>query len=130
VERKMYGYKRQVNLSYETAVQKVRDELPKEGFGVLTEIDVKAILKKKINVDFEKYIILGACNPPFAYEALKAERDIGLLMPCNVIVYEDKGKTFVACTLPTVSMGSVKNEKLEPVAQRVEQKLKKVIDSI
>ena len=126
----MYGYKKQTGLSYENAVQKVRDELQKEGFGILTEIDVKATLKKKLNVDFDRYIILGACNPPFAYEALKVERDIGLLMPCNVIVYEENGQKFVAATLPTVTMASVKNEKLAPVAGQVEKKLKKVIDSI
>ncbi len=126
----MYGYKRQVALSYEDAVEKVRQELQKEGFGVLTEIDVKATLKKKLNVDFGKYIILGACNPPFAYKALQAERDVGLVMPCNVIVYEDKGKTFLVSTLPTVTMGVVKNEKLAPLAVEVENKLKKVVDSI
>jgi uncharacterized protein (DUF302 family) len=126
----MYGYKKEVKLPYETAVHKTRDELQKEGFGVLTEIDVKATLQKKLNVDFDKYIILGACNPPFAYQALQAERDIGLLMPCNVIVYEQDGKTFVAATLPTVTMGAVKNPKLEPVAGQVEGKLKKVVDAV
>jgi uncharacterized protein (DUF302 family) len=130
MEVKMYGYKKQISLSYENTVQKVRDELQKEGFSVLTEIDVKATLKKKLNIDFNRYIILGACNPPFAYEALKVERDIGLLMPCNVIVYEENGKTFVAATLPTVTMASVRNEKLVPVSGQVEQKLKKVIDSV
>ena len=126
----MYGYKKQVKLPYEAAVHKTRDELQKEGFGVLTEIDVKATLKKKLDVDFDKYIILGACNPPFAYQALQAERDIGLLMPCNVIVYEQDGKTFVSATLPSVTMSAVKNAKLEPVAGQVEAKLKKVVDSI
>ena len=126
----MYGHKRQVKLGYEEAVKRIREELQKEGFGVLTEINVKETLKKKINVDFDNYIILGACNPPFAYQALQAERDIGLLMPCNVIVYEQGGKTYVAATLPTVTMGSVKNEKLAPVAKQVEDKLKKAIDSV
>ena len=126
----MYGHKRQVKLTYEDAVQRVREELQKEGFGVLTEINVKETLKKKINVDFDKYVILGACNPPFAYQALQAERDIGLLLPCNVIVYEQDGKTYVAATLPTVTMGSVNNAKLAPVAKQVEDKLKKAIDSV
>ena len=89
----MYGYKKQVDMSYDAAVQNTRDELQKEGFGILTEIDVKATLKKKLDVDYDKYIILGACNPPFAYKALQAEKEIGLLLPCNVIVYEDQGKT-------------------------------------
>lgn len=126
----MYAYKKQVKLSYDAAVAKMREELAKEGFGVMTEIDVKATLKKKLNVDFEKYVILGACNPPFAYKALQEERDIGLMMPCNVIVYEDKGKTYAAATLPTVTMAAVKNDKLAGTAMQVEEKLKKVVDSI
>jgi len=95
----MYTYKKSVSLGYADAVAKVRDELKKEGFGVLTEIDVKQTLKTKINVDFEDYIILGACNPPLAYEALSAERDIGVLLPCNVIVYVLGGKTFVSLSV-------------------------------
>lgn len=126
----MYGYRKQVGLSYEAAVQKVREELKKEGFGVLTEIDVKETLKKKLDVDFDKYVILGACNPPFAYRALKAEREIGLVMPCNVIVYEQNGKTFVTATRPTVTMNVVKNEELGGLAGQVEEKLKKVIDAV
>lgn len=125
-----YGYKRQVNLSYEAAVEKMREALKTEGFGVITEIDVKTVLKKKLEVEFDKYIILGACNPSFAYEALKIEREIGLLMPCNVVVYEEKGKTFVAGIRPTITMCIVNNPKLTEVAGTVEQKLKKVIDSI
>ncbi len=125
-----YYHKQHVGLPYEKAVEKVREELTKEGFGVLAEIDVKATLKKKLNVDFDKYIILGACNPPFAYQALQAERDIGLLMPCNVIVYEDNGKTFVATIRPTVSMTLVGNAKLAAVASQVEAKLISVLERI
>ncbi len=126
----MYGCKKQVNTSFEEALQRTKEELQKEGFGVLTEIDVKATLKKKLDVDYDNYLILGACNPPFAYQALQAEKDIGLLLPCNVIVYEDGGKTFVSAILPTVAMSMVENEKLRSIAVQVEQKLKKVIDSI
>ena len=125
-----YGHKRQLNLGYEDAVKRVREELQKEGFGVLTEINVKETLKKKLNVEFDDYLILGACNPPFAYKALQDEQDIGLLMPCNVIVYEHAGKTHVAATRPTVTMSSVKNEKLAPLASQIEAKLKKAIDSV
>lgn len=125
-----YGYKKQVNFSYEEAIAKTKKELQKEGFGVLTEIDVKATLKKKLNVEFDKYIILGACNPPFAYQALQAEQDIGLLLPCNVIVYESKGQTYVSAMLPTVAMSMVENEQLEGIAKQVENKLKTVIDNI
>lgn len=125
-----YGYKKRLDIGYEAAIAKTREELSKEGFGVLTEIDVKETLKQKINVDFDKYIILGACSPPFAYEALKSERDIGLLMPCNIIIYEKEGKTFVSAVMPSVAMGMIDNEKLAEVAAEVEPKLKKVIDSI
>jgi uncharacterized protein (DUF302 family) len=97
---------------------------------VLTEIDVKATLKGKLNVDFDKYVILGACNPPFAYQALQAERDVGIVMPCNVIVYEMGGRTFVASTLPSVTMGVVGNPKLAPLAGQVEKKLKDAVDRV
>ena len=125
-----YGYKRQVNASYEETIARTREELQKEGFGVLTEIDVKATLKKKLDVDFDNYVILGACNPPFAYQALQTEKDIGLLLPCNVIVYETNDNTYVSAIVPTVAMGMVDNPGLENVAVEVEKKLKKVIDSI
>jgi len=126
----MYGYKKQVKASYEETVQKTRAELKKEGFGILTEIDVRATLKEKLNVDYDNYIILGACNPPFAYQAFQAEKDIGLLMPCNVIVYEQDGETFVSTMLPTVVMSVVNNDKLESIGNEIEQKLKKVVDSV
>ena len=125
-----YGYKKKVNLSYAQAVERTKDELKKEGFGVLTEIDVKATLKKKLDVDYENYVILGACNPPFAYQALQSERDIGLLLPCNVIVYEDQGATYVSAIVPTVAMSMVQNEELGSIAVEVEQKLEKVVDAI
>jgi len=125
-----YGYKRQVKGTYDEVVQKVRAELKKEGFGIMSEIDVKKTIKEKLGTDFDNYIILGACNPPFAYKALQAEKDIGLLMPCNVIVYEDKGKVFVAAIRPTVAMGMVGNQNLAAVAVEVENKLKKVVDSL
>lgn len=126
----MYGYKKQVSTSFDGTLEKTREELQKEGFGILTEIDVKATLKKKLDVDYDNYIILGACNPHFAYQALQAEKDIGLLLPCNVIVYELEGRTFVSAIVPTVAMGMVDNENLRGVAVQVEEKLKKVIDSI
>jgi uncharacterized protein (DUF302 family) len=119
-----------VALSYDEAMKKLREELQKQGFGVLTEINVKETLKKKLNVDFDNYIIMGACNPPFAYQALQAEQDVGIVMPCNVIVYERSGKTFVASTLPSVTMGVVGNPKLAPLADQVEAKLKKAIDAV
>lgn len=117
-------------MSYADTVAKAREELQKEGFGVLTEIDVKATLKKKLDVNFDDYIILGACNPPFAYQALQAEQDLGLMLPCNLIVYNKNGKTFVAVIKPTVQMEKIGNPKLKVIAAQVEEKLKKVIDAI
>ncbi|MFU8768015.1 MAG: DUF302 domain-containing protein [Candidatus Methanoperedens sp.] len=125
----MYNYKKPVTLSYADAVIKVKGELKKEGFGVLTEIDVKQTLKTKLNIDFDDYIILGACNPTLAHEALTAERDIGVLLPCNVIVYVQGGKTFISAVLPTVQLGKVGNPELLPIAEQVESKLKKVVDA-
>ncbi len=125
----MYTYKKSVPFGYADAIAKVKDELKKEGFGVLTEIDVKQTLKTKLNVDFEDYIILGACNPPLAYQAITAERDIGVLLPCNVIVYVQGGKTYVSAVLPTVQLGKVGNPELLPIAEQVEDKLKKVVDA-
>jgi uncharacterized protein (DUF302 family) len=126
----MYGYKRQVDLPYPQAVQKAREELKKEGFGVLTEINVKDTLKKKLEVEFTDYIILGACNPPFAYKALQTEKDVGLMMPCNVVIYTDRGRTYVAAALPTALMSLIPNSKLQVTAQQIEDKLKKVVDNI
>ena len=126
----MYGYKKGVDSQFGDTVRRTVEQLKTEGFGVLTEIDVQATLKTKLNVDFDKYVILGTCNPPFAYQSLQTERDIGLLLPCNVIVYEQDGKTYVSAILPTVAMNMVQNESLRTIAEQVEAKLKKVIDSI
>ena len=126
----MYGYNKKVDLSFNQAIEKTKEELKKEGFGILTEIDVKATLKKKLDADFDDYIILGACNPPFAYKALQAEKEIGLLLPCNVIVYRDNNETFVSAILPTIAMSMVENDKLKGIAIEVEDKLKKVVDAL
>ena len=125
-----YGYKRKVSLSFDEAVSKTKAALLQEGFGVLTEIDVQATLRKKLNVEYGKYVILGACHPPSAYQALQAEKEIGLLLPCNVIVYEDGGHVLASAILPTVALGMVKSPALVGIARTVEEKLKKVIDSI
>ena len=125
-----YYFSRILDLSFEEAVHKVTEELKKEGFGILTEIDVKATLKKKLNVDFRKYTILGACNPPFAYEALKAERMIGTMLPCNVIVQEVADeKTEISAVNPVASMQAIDNPKLGEVAEKVGEKLRHVIES-
>jgi uncharacterized protein (DUF302 family) len=125
-----YGFSKTVSLGYDLAVKKVTEELAKEGFGVLTTIDVRETLKKKLDVDFTRYIILGACNPPFAYKALQAEEQVGLLLPCNVIVYEKAGKTVVSAFDPMAMTKLVDNEKMRPVAEEVQAKLKRVIDRV
>lgn len=131
MEQTNYAFSKTVNLGYDEAIEKVTDELKKEGFGVLTEIDVKATLKKKLDVDFKPYKILGACNPPFAYKALQSEEQIGLMLPCNVIVYvNDNNETIVAVIDPVASMQAVKNDTLGEVAETIQGKLKKVINSL
>ena len=126
----MYYYKKAVDMGFNEAQQRLRSALQQEGFGVLTEIDVQATLKEKLNVAWEPYLILGACNPPFAHKALEAEHDLGLLLPCNTIVYSKDGKVFVAAVLPTVQLGKVGNPALMPIAQQIEEKLKRVIDAV
>jgi uncharacterized protein (DUF302 family) len=131
MEKTQYGFRKTLNTSYEEAVEKVTQGLKEEGFGILTQIDVKDTLKKKLNVDFRKYIILGACNPPFAYQSLQAETEIGLLLPCNVIVYEDNsGRTVVSAIDPESATSMIDNPKLKEIAARVAAKLKAVIENL
>jgi len=126
-----YYFSKILGIPFDDAVVKVMEELKKEGFGIITEIDVKETLKKKLNVDFKKYRILGACNPSFAYQALQAEDKIGTMLPCNVIVQEtSEGKTEVAAIDPIASMQAIENPKLRGVADQVRNKLKKVIDNL
>lgn len=125
-----YGYKKEVESDFNTAVSKIKEKLSNEGFGILTEIDVKDTLKKKLNVDYENYLILGACNPPFAYDALKNEKDIGLLLPCNVIIYSQNDKTFISAINPLTAMSIVDNPSLSKTAEEVGLKLRNVINSI
>jgi len=125
-----YGFSKTVNLSFDQTVEKVTEELKKEGFGVLTTIDVKDTLKKKLDVDFKRYTILGACNPPFAHQALQAEEEIGLLLPCNVIVYEKGSSTVVSAFDPMAMMRVIDNEKMAPIAEEVRNRVKRVIEQM
>lgn len=126
-----YYFSKVLGVSFQEAIDRVTEELKKEGFGILTEIDVKATMKKKLDVDLLNYIILGACNPPFAYEALQKENKIGLMLPCNVIVQElPDGNMEVAAVDPVASMKGIENSNLEEVANQVQQKLKNVIDNL
>jgi uncharacterized protein (DUF302 family) len=126
-----YSIRTTVNTSYEETIPRVTDALKQEGFGILTQIDVKDTLKKKLNIDFAKYVILGACNPPLAHRALSSETEIGLLLPCNVIVYEGKdGRTVVAAQDPDAALGIVGNPAIAPVAQEARERLVRVIESL
>jgi uncharacterized protein (DUF302 family) len=131
MEKTEYAFKTVSSLPFEETIQKVTEELKAEGFGVLTEINVQETLKKKLGVDFRKYRILGACNPPNAHKALTAEIDIGLMLPCNVVVYEgDGGKTVVAAVDPVASMSAVGNSLLEGTAREVRGKMQRVIEAM
>ena len=126
-----YYIEKTTNYSFDEAVEKVTEELKKEGFGVLSEINIHEKLKEKLDVDFRKYRILGACNPRKAYEALQFENKIGTMLPCNVIIQElDDGKTEVAAVNPVASMLAVDNQDLTEVANEIEEKLQRVIHSL
>jgi len=127
-----YGIGLTVPLAYDAAVARVREELQKEGFGVLTEIDVRATMKKKLDVEFRPYVILGACNPPLAHQALSAERDIGLLLPCNVIVYQgDEPGTSVVSVLDPVALLSLAGRAdIAPLAEQVKAKLVRALEGL
>ena len=125
-----YGFTKELNLPFEEVIEIITEELAKEGFGVLTKIDVKEKFKEKIGIDFKKYVILGACNPPSAHRAILAEENIGLMLPCNVVIYERGNNTVISIIKPTVAMEMINNENLRQIAAMVETKLKKVFDSI
>lgn len=126
-----YYFSKTVNDDFNTAIEKVTEELKKEGFGVLTQIDVQETLKKKLDVDFRKYKILGACNPHFAHQALLAEDKIGAMLPCNIIVQEhENGEVEVSAVDPVASMMAVKNESLDGIAMQVKEKLDRVIGNL
>ncbi len=126
-----YYFSKTKNMPFDDVVKKVTEDLKKEGFGILTDIDVRETLKKKLNADFRKYRILGACNPSFAYQALQAEDKIGTMLPCNVLVQEVAGGGVeIAAVDPVASMLAIRNPKLETIAGQVREKLKSVIESL
>lgn len=126
-----YYFTKTLSGNFEDTIEKVKDALKSEGFGVLTEIDVKATLKNKLNVEFYNYKILGACNPPFAYKALQAEDKIGTMLPCNVIIQEkEESKIEVSIVDPIASMQAIENPALKVIAEEIQSKLKRVIDLI
>ncbi|TDX35501.1 uncharacterized protein (DUF302 family) [Halanaerobium congolense] len=126
-----YSFSKKVDLDFNEAIEKLKAELKKEGFGILTEIDVKKTVREKLDKDFNRYQILGACNPNFAFKALKKETEIGLLLPCNVIVYEnDAGETIVAAVDASKALGITDNDQLKPIAEEVSIRLKRVVSKV
>lgn len=127
-----YGFSTTVPLDYASAVARTKEALATEGFGILSEIDVAATMKKKLDVDFRPYVILGACNPPLAFRALSAERDIGLLLPCNVVVYADDapGRSVVAVMDPVEALKLTGNDEIGPLAVEVKERLTRVLEAV
>ena len=125
-----YGFTKEINKPFEESVKIVTEELKKEGFGLLTKIDVKDKFKEKLGIDFKKYIILGACHPTSAHKAILAEENIGLMLPCNVIVYESGGKSIISIIKPTMAMSMIRNSELKEIAEEIEKKLERVIIAI
>lgn len=125
-----YGFRKEIDLPFDKAEEVVTEELKKKGFGILTRIDVKEKFKEKLGIEFQNYVILGACNPPYAHKSILAEEDIGLMLPCNVVIFEKEGKTILSIIKPSIAMGMIENEALKQIAQEVEAKLKEVFDSV
>jgi len=125
-----YAISRETSLPFEEAVEKARALLQEAGYGILSEIDVQAKLKEKLDIEREPYLILGACNPPLANEGLNAEPELGTLLPCNVVVYEREGRTRVAAVEPEQMLSVVGNEKLDPIAEQVRKDLGRVVEEI
>ena len=125
-----YGFTKEIDASFEDTLDNVSNELEKEGFGILTKINIAEKFKEKLGIDFKKYIILGACNPPSAHKAILVEENIGLMLPCNVVIYEKQDKTVVSIIKPTVAMKMVANVELAEIAATIEKKLKNVFDAI
>ena len=125
-----FGFKSTLNLTYEAAIEKVTEALKAEGFGVLTNIDVKETMKKKLDVEFSKYSILGACNPTLAHKALTSKPEVGLLLPCNVVVYEEGDATVVNIIDPKAMLGVISDAALEQVAEEAHARLKRVSEAL
>ena len=126
-----YGYQRVINDSFENVEIRTRESIMEQGFGVLTEVNVRDTLKKKLGVEFSKYMILGACNPPIAFDALKIEKGVGLFMPCNIVLWENEdGSTTVSAVDTTIMSDRIQNDEIEEIAQRVNKILKTALDKI
>ena len=125
-----YAFRVKLDLPYQQAIQRVTEALKEEGFGILTTVDVKNTLKQKLDVDFREYVILGACNPKLAYQALNTELEVGLLLPCTVIVYEEEGGSVVSIADPIAMLGTLGKPDLEPLAREVQTRLQRVVEAL
>ncbi len=125
-----YYFEKTINYSFEVSIERVKEELKKEGFGILTKIDMQSTLKEKLGVDFRKYIILEACNPSFAYKSLQIEENIGILLPCNIVVQQKEAQTQVALINPEVAMQGINNPEMDNITLEISQKLKNVINNL
>ncbi len=130
MEQTAYGFGAKVSLPFEQAIERTKEALKAEGFGVLTEIDVRKTMKEKLDVEFQPYVILGACNPPLAHKALTAELDIGLLLPCNVVVHQDGAGSRVMAMDPEAAMGIVQNPVLHEVAAEAKARLRRALETL
>ena len=122
--------KKRVSLGLTEAEKTLKSLLKEEGFGILCEIDVKETLKQKLGIDYSDYKILGVCNPPLAHSALKEEKDLGIFLPCNIVLYKEEGQTIISAIMPEAMMGILQNEKLNSIAKEAQSKIKRVIDSL
>lgn len=125
-----YGFMKKVDAAFDDALARTEKLLKDEGFGILSRIDVHEKFKEKLQIEFPRYVILGACNPPNAHRAIQAEEGIGLMLPCNVIVFESNGATKVGIIRPTIAMGMIDNKDLRKIAEEIETRLKKVFDTL
>ena len=125
-----YGFTKELDIPYEAVIEEITAALKNEGFGILTEINIKEKLKEKLGIEFRKYIILGACSPANAYKSLQVEENIGLMLPCNVIVYEKDGKTVLSVIKPATAMQMIDNAELKKIAEHVEDQLKQAFDIV
>ena len=130
MKNQKYGYNKKVTTSFEKTIENTKEKLKEQGFGVLTEIDIKATIKEKIDKNMDHYTILGACHPASAYESIQSEIEIGLMLPCNVIVYQKNDEVTVSAIKPSVAMGMIENKELAAIATEIETRLKKVIDNL
>ena len=125
-----YYYTKEILMGFQESITRLKESLKKEGFGVLTEINIKTLMKEKLNENYENYVILGVCNPSFAHKALQSEYEIGLMLPCKIIAYTKNTQTFISTIIPSVSTGIIHNSKLRSITQEIDVKLRNVIDSL